>query len=150
MRLIVLALFLTGLSIACSTDHSESAKEDQMAIQAIMDRQEACWNQGDITCFMEGYWPSDSLMYIGSSGITYGYDNALDRYRRNYPDQANMGTLTFRIVTLERLASDAYHMVGEWKLDREVGNIGGHFTLLFRKIDEVWVIVKDHSSQTSL
>jgi hypothetical protein len=57
-----------------------------------------------------------------------------------------MGQLTFDIVTLDRLASDAYHMVGQWTLDREDDEIAGHFTLLFRKIDGRWVIVKDHSS----
>ena len=140
-------IIVIGIGTACS---SENTSEDRAAIQAIMDRQVECWNQGDITCFMEGYWPSDSLMYIGGSGVTHGYQNALDRYRRSYPDQANMGTLEFQIVALERLAADAYHMVGKWALDREVGNINGHFTLLFRKMDGQWVIVKDHSSQTSL
>lgn len=144
---LIILIFLAGVGLSCASS-AEHSDEEQAAIRAIMDQQEACWNQGDLECFMVGYWPSDSLMYIGSSGITYGYDNALARYQRNYPDRANMGNLTFTIVTLDRLSSDAYHMVGKWALKREVGDIGGHFTLLFRKIDGEWVIVKDHSSQT--
>ncbi|MEM8964998.1 MAG: hypothetical protein AAGE93_01165 [Bacteroidota bacterium] len=57
-----------------------------------------------------------------------------------------MGQLTFNIIKLDQLALDAYHMVGQWTLDRDSGNIGGYFTLLFRKIDDQWVIVRDHTS----
>lgn len=144
-----LCLFIitTLLGYACSQS-PENASEDQAAIYSIMDQQVACWNEGDLDCFMEGYWQSDSLMFIGSSGVIYGYDNTLQRYQRTYPDRATMGQLTFDIVTLDRLASNAYHMVGQWTLDREEDEIGGHFTLLFRKLNGQWVIVKDHSSSS--
>lgn len=135
------------LAYAC-TASSENFTEDRAAIYSIMDQQVECWNKGDLDCFMEGYWPSDSLMFIGGSGVVYGYDNTLQRYQRTYPDRAAMGQLTFNIVTLDRLASDAYYMVGQWTLARKDDELGGHFTLLFRKIDGRWVIVKDHSSSS--
>jgi len=141
-----LFLIIALLGYACSS--SENASEDQAAIYSIMDQQVACWNKGDLDCFMEGYWQSDSLMFIGGNGVVYGYDNTLERYQRTYPDRATMGQLTFDIVTLDRLASDAYFMVGQWTLDRQDDEIGGHFTLLFRKLNGRWVIVKDHSSST--
>jgi len=141
-----LFLIIALLGYACSS--SENASEDQAAIYSIMDQQVACWNKGDLDCFMEGYWQSDSLMFIGGNGVVYGYDNTLERYQRTYPDRATMGQLTFDIVTLDRLASDAYYMVGQWILDRQDDEIGGHFTLLFRKLNGRWVIVKDHSSST--
>jgi ketosteroid isomerase-like protein len=131
------------LLTACGTD---TGAADRAEILAIMDQQEACWNEGDIECFMEGYWPSDSLMFIGKEGVVYGYDNTLERYLKNYPDRSAMGTLGFDIVELQRLSPDFYHMVGKWQLQREIGDIGGHFTLLFRKINGEWMIVKDHSS----
>ena len=120
--------------------------EDRAAIQAIMEQQARCWNERNLDCFMEGYWHSDSLMFIGKSGIVYGFDNTLARYQKTYPDQANMGKLRFEIVSLEALGPEAYYMVGKWFLKRSVGDINGHFTLLFRKIDQQWRIVKDHSS----
>lgn len=135
-------LLLSGLT-ACSYD---SGPSDRAEILATMDHQEACWNEGDIECFMEGYWPSDSLMFIGKDGVTYGYQNTLERYLNNYPDRSAMGMLNFEIIELQRLAEDAYFMVGKWQLKRKIGDIGGHFTLLFRKIDGEWLIVSDHSS----
>ncbi len=130
------------LLFACQPDTSS----DKTAILAIMQRQTECWNQGDLNCFMEGYWHADSLMFIGRNGITYGYEQTLARYRKNYPDQVAMGQLTFDILSLERLSADAYYMVGKWMLRRQADNLNGHFTLLFRKIDDQWFIVKDHSS----
>ena len=111
-----------------------------------MARQEESWNEGNIRGFMQGYWPSDSLMFIGKDGITYGYQQTLERYQKNYPDDAAMGTLSFNILDMERLSPDAYHMVGQWQLDRQTDQLKGHFTLLFKKIDGEWLIVKDHSS----
>jgi hypothetical protein len=58
-----LLLIFALLGYACSS--SENASEDQAAIYSIMDQQVACWNKGDLDCFMEGYWQSDSLMFIG-------------------------------------------------------------------------------------
>ncbi len=123
-----------------------TSSEDKTAILAIMQRQTECWNKGDLNCFMEGYWRSDSLMFIGRNGITYGYEQTLARYQKNYPTPEAMGQLTFDILSLERLSADAYHMVGKWLLRRQEDNLNGHFTLVFRKIDDQWFIVKDHSS----
>jgi hypothetical protein len=118
----------------------------EQKILAILDRQTAAWNSGDVAQFMVGYWNSDSLMYIGKGGVTYGYAATLQSYRRNYSDTAQMGKLKFTILHLKKISPKAYLVVGKWHLTRSVGNIGGHYTLLFRKIRGEWVIVADHSS----
>jgi len=38
------------------------AQSDRERVLKVLDDQAACWNRGDIDCFMEGYWKSDSLM----------------------------------------------------------------------------------------
>lgn len=115
-------------------------------ILAILDRQTIAWNNGDVAQFMVGYWESDSLMYIGKGGVTYGYSATLQSYRRNYGDTAKMGKLKFTILHLKKVSAKAYFVVGKWHLTRSIGDIGGHYTLLFRKIRGAWVIVADHSS----
>jgi len=47
---------------------------------------------------------------------------------------------------VKKLSKEYYHVTGKWFLERSIGNIGGHYTLLFRKINGRWVIVSDHSS----
>ena len=135
---IVVVLFLASCAV--------NAQDARQTIMQIMNNQEECWNSGDLECFMEGYWPSDSLMFVSSSKVYYGYEQTLNRYRTTYPDRAAMGQLTFEYVSLERLSETAYFMVGKYHLEREMGNLQGHFTLLWRKIEGKWLIVVDHSS----
>lgn len=120
--------------------------KDDLAIKNTLDRQTIAWNQGDIENFMKPYWHSDSLMFIGKSGITYGWQKTMDNYKKNYPDAAAMGKLDFTILQIKRLSVLYYSVVGKWHLTRTIGDIGGHFTLLFKKIKNTWVIVSDHSS----
>lgn len=120
--------------------------KDRAAILSILDRQTIDWNKGDIDAFMKGYWNSDSLMFIGKSGVTYGYQNTLNNYKKNYKGADQMGKLTFNILQVKRISKDAYFVVGKWFLKRNAGDVGGHYTLVFRKINGEWVIVSDHSS----
>jgi len=120
--------------------------KDKEEILKILDNQTYFWNQGDIDRFMEGYLHSDSLMFIGKNGITYGYQNTLNNYKKNYSDTAKMGKLKFDILEVKRISGDAYFVVGKWYLKRLIGDVGGHYTLLFRKFKGKWCIVSDHSS----
>ena len=136
-------LFLLLLG-AAATSMSQSKAERE--VLAILDRQTAAWNRGDLEGFMKGYWENDSLMYIGRSGVTYGFTPTLSNYRKNYGELARMGNLKFDILHVKRLSSKYIHVVGRWSLRRSAGDVGGHYTLLFRRMRGEWVIVSDHSS----
>jgi hypothetical protein len=125
---------------------ADAQSNDETSIRQLLDIQTAAWNRGDIDRFMEGYWENDSLMFIGKSGVTYGWTNTLNNYKRGYPDTAAMGKLRFELLTVKRLSDEYYFVVGKWFLQRSIGNIGGHYNLLFRKINGKWVIIADHSS----
>jgi ketosteroid isomerase-like protein len=119
---------------------------DEAEVRGLLDRQTKEWNAGNIPAFMNTYWKSDSLMFIGKTGITYGWQKTLDNYKKNYPDTAAMGKLTFDLLEVKRLSSDYFFVVGKWHLTRSIGDIGGIFTLLFRKLANRWLIIADHSS----
>ncbi len=121
--------------------------KDEKKILTILEKQTVAWNRGDLDAFMEGYWHNDSLMFIGKTGITYGYNETLANYKKGYPDKESMGELKFDIIKITKLGKDACYVIGKWHLKREKkGDIGGHYTLLFRKLQGQWVIVADHSS----
>lgn len=124
---------------------SAIAQTEVETIKKVLADQQECWNKGDIPCFMEGYWKSDSLKFIGKSGIKYGWQNTLDNYIKSYPDKATMGTLTFGLLNIEPVGPD-YFVTGTWHLQRKEDTPNGLFTLLWRKIDGEWKIVYDHSS----
>ncbi|MBL7813494.1 MAG: nuclear transport factor 2 family protein [Saprospiraceae bacterium] len=123
------------------------SNKDADAIMHLLDTQIAAWNRGDIDQFMVGYWQSDSLMFIGKSGLNQGYQTTLNNYKRGYPDRATMGTLKFDILKIKPLGKKHCFVVGKWHLTRpEKGDVGGHFSLVFEKIKGKWVIIADHSS----
>ena len=119
---------------------------DEIAIRQLLNKQTLAWNAGDKKAFMEGYWKNDSLMFIGKSGVTYGWQNTLDRYEINYPDSSTMGKLHFDLIEVKRLSAIYFYATGKWYLSRSIGDISGHYTLLLRKIKGRWYIVTDHSS----
>ncbi len=136
----ILITFLLITSIA------RSQSKDELTIRSILHQQTIAWNGGDIENFMKAYWHSDSLMFIGKSGITYGWQKTMDNYKKNYPDAASMGKLGFTILQTKKLSTLYYYVVGKWHLTRTIGDLNGFFTLIFKKIKNTWVIVSDHSS----
>ena len=134
------------LLFACCLPAFAGKRQDEQAIRALLQKQVAAWNTGNIAGYMVGYWQSDSLVFIGKSGPTYGYAATLARYQKSYPDAAAMGALTSDLLSLQRLSKDAYFAIGRWGLKRKAGDLSGSWTLLFRRIGGKWVIVCDHSS----
>jgi len=119
---------------------------DELTIRKVLDDQVKAWNQGNIEGFMQGYWKNDSLMFIGKSGINWGWQKTLENYKERYPDTTAMGKLSFDIILVKRLSPEYYYVVGKWLLNRSIGDLGGHYNLLFRKINGKWFIIADHSS----
>lgn len=120
--------------------------KDENLIRKIMAEQELAWNRGDLEGFMGAYWRSDSLKFIGSRGLTYGWQQTLDNYKKGYPDTDAMGKLKLTIISVEKLSGKSAYVIGKWHLTRKAGDLSGHYTLLWKKIGGKWVIVADHSS----
>lgn len=139
-KIIWLALLVWG-----NTVWAQSAK-DKTAILTVLENQRQAWNKADMEAYMQGYWQSDSLLFVGKSGPTYGWQKTLDNYKRGYPDKSAMGFLTFGIKKVEFLAKDVAFVLGSWNLKREKDEPKGYFTLLLKKIDGQWKVVADHSS----
>jgi len=124
---------------------STAQDDDKTAIRNVMHEQLIAWNNGNIDAFMQTYWQSDSLLFV-SNPPTYGWQQTLDRYKKVYPDTAAMGKLSFDLLELKQLSPEYYFVMGKWHLKRTAGDVGGIFTLIFRKINGKWLIIVDHSS----
>ncbi len=122
-------------------------QKDKLKIMQTFQNQQKAWNKGDLENFMNGYWQSDSLKFIGKNGITYGYAATLNRYKKSYPDVETMGKLKFDILSFQQLDKNYVFVIGKWHLKREEKeDLQGHFTLIWKKINKQWVIIADHSS----
>jgi ketosteroid isomerase-like protein len=140
MRTFFLLAFLLTSVIGFS-----QSKEEKL-IRQLLQEQTKSWNKGDLEGFMQTYWKSDSLMFIGKSGVKWGWKTTLENYKKGYPDTTAMGQLSFNILQVKKLSSEYYYVVGKWMLKRSIGDLSGHYDLLLRKIKSKWVIVADHSS----
>lgn len=138
------------LLIACFTiqvlSAQNTAKADADEIEKVMSVQEQAWNEGNAEKFMQGYWNSDSLTFVGKSGVTYGWKQMLANYKKNYPDKETMGKLVFTIIKKERLGPENYLVIGKWHITRSKDEVGGHFSLTWKKINGQWLIISDHTS----
>ena len=140
-------LFITFCLFCLTTRAQKTTQQDPSIteIEKVMAMQEQAWNEGDIDKFMEGYWNSDSLCFVGQSGLTYGWKQTLANYKKNYPNRVTMGKLTFILVKKEKLGPESYLVSGKWHLTRK-DEVGGHFSLVWKKIKGHWVIISDHTS----
>ena len=136
--------FLTVILFINLTAIAQQSKDVKLVLEHIQTQQKA-WSNGDITEFMNYYWKDDSLKFIGSKGITYGWQKTLDNYKKSYPNKEAMGELTFTIVEATELSKSSIYVIGKWELKKDKP-VGGYFTLLWKKINKQWVIVADHTS----
>ena len=145
-RIAILAIVALALSAAPMNLAAGRAQSAESAIHAVLDEQVAAWNRGDVEGFMAGYWRSEKLTFVSSSGVTRGWQGVLERYHRSYPDKKAMGTLTFSNLEITVLSPDAATVLGHWQLERDAGRPEGYFTLILRKLPEGWRIIQDHTS----
>jgi len=137
-------IFLIQLIFLSATIVNAQSK-DEAIIRSILEQQTVEWNKGNLEGFMSGYWQNDSLMFINNNGISYGWQRALDNYKKGYPDTASMGKLNFNLLQIKRLSADYFFVIGKWHLTRSIGDVGGAFTLVICKIKGRWIITADHS-----
>ncbi len=126
----------------------EADSEAVRAIKAVLDKQEADWNRGDLDGFLEGYWHAPGVVFLSGGERNDGFDAMRDRYRKRYQAEGKaMGRLAFSEVEIQSLSGDAALVRGRWRLTLPDGKKpGGLFTLIFRKFADGWKIVHDHTS----
>jgi ketosteroid isomerase-like protein len=131
--------------VALFTLTIQAQSTDEAAILEVMKQQEEAWNNFDLEAFMEGYWKSDSLKFFGKSGVTHGWEQTLEQYKKGYPDKSHTGTLNFKIEQISPIESNSYYVMGRFYLTREAGDAEGIFMIIFKKIDGAWKIISDTS-----
>jgi len=152
-RLIALAAIL-GFAALITSGYARSSRHptvasthfDEQSAKALLLQQQADWNRGDVTAFMQGYWDSPQLTFASSTNFTRGWKPVLERYQHSYPDKAAMGHLDFSDLEIRSLGNDAALVLGRWHITKDSGASGGIFTLVLQHFPEGWRIVHDHTN----
>ena len=145
MRLIITIFLMLIISNSAIAINKLNEKE-KAEINNLLDKQVAAWNAGNLEKFMETYWNSEKLVFVGSRGPTYGWQATLDNYKKSYPNKTAMGKLNFKILDISKIDKKTVFVIGRFELTRDIGDLAGHFTLVIQKINGQWLIVSDHSS----
>ena len=143
-KLVLILFACNALLNSCREDQPNDCQQ----LDELMMKQQRSWNEGNIEEFMSFYWNNDSLMFIGKNGINYGWQTTLDNYQKNYSNKQEMGELNFTNLHCKALSEQYYQIAGKWKLIRKdsLGNLSGFYSLLWKKMNNHWVIVYDHTN----
>jgi len=139
-------LLLVSIIYLFATAAGAQQTKAEKAVVQLLEQQAADWNRGDIEAFMEGYLKSEELVFIGSRGPTYGWDQTLENYKKEYPDKKAMGSLRFELHRVTQQSNKVVSVVGKFILDREDETLDGHFLLLVKKVKGRWYVAADHTS----
>jgi ketosteroid isomerase-like protein len=122
--------------------------QQQLDIIKVLLSQEAAWNRGDLAGFSEAYKNSPDTLFV-TNAVNRGYEGMVDAYRRDYPNRAAMGTLSFSELEAHPLDERFAVVIGRYHLERnkkEGGNADGIFSLVLEKTDKGWKIIVDHTT----
>jgi len=159
-RFLFLALGLAlcaGSALRAAPLAANCAQEAVQAVKAILATQSAAWNRGDLVAFTAVY--AEDASFLGTTGLTHGRQQVLDRYRRRYPDKKAMGTLSLDVVETRPVAAEGagekpcgvngVSLVARWKLaypdqpDKKTAE--GLTLLVLQRHGDHWEIVQDAS-----
>jgi len=154
-HLIALSALLALAAASCAGGQRPRAfaDDDRAAITAVLDRQIAAWNRGDLAGYMDGYARTPALVFTSGGHIRRGWQDAFDHYQARYAtDPRAMGTLAFTIDSIDPVgpaSGDGAVVLGHWDLTGTEHAGHGVFTLVVERRPEGWRIIHDHTSLAS-
>lgn len=139
---------MMGFLTSCFILQNQKVADNCNPIYDLMQDQEMAWNEGNIDDFMSKYWESDSLIFIGKSGINYGWKTTILNYKKSYKNKTEMGILKFKNIICNPINDSTHIVTGKWSLLRNdsLGSIEGYYTLIWMKKYDFWKIIYDHTS----
>ena len=101
------------------------------------------WNAGDVDGFLDGYYDSDSVRYVGGETVIRGKNNIVQHFR----SRGATGTLSLVHFEVDFISPEDAICFGQYHVvDDEEEIHEGYFTAHVRRIGDSWKIVSDHSS----
>ncbi len=151
-RYLALALAL-GLAAACASGGEEATvdpAELQAAVDALLDSSAEAWNGGDLDGFLYWYERSPETTFMGSTGLTRGWNTVRGRYVERFQPGAERDSLRFEDLETRPLGPGLGLATARYVLFQG-DSITSHgvFTLVLEETSEGWRIVHDHSSESN-
>ena len=148
------AVMLVGAGAVAARAQSDEDNPLHMATRMELDvvkvllEQEKAWNRGDMNGFMQAYKDSPETMLVGHE-VAKGFSEIQTEYRRDYPNQAEMGTLGYSELEVHKLDDNFAVCIGHYHIDRnkkDGGPADGLFSDVLEKTQDGWKIVLVHTT----
>ena len=147
-RTIAAMMMIAALIIGCeSEDRPGSGYETAVReeIGSAMKEQVDSWNSGELAGFMKYYWRSGEMTFHGGKRRLQGWETLNSMYIETYSGEQR-GILEFSGLEINVVTPESAYVLGDWKVELPDTVKQGKFTLIWKKMDEGWRIVHDHSS----
>lgn len=146
LLLAIAIVIAAGSTSQCGAQNTEPT-ELKTKITQVLTVQAKAWNDGDLGQFMQGYWKSEKLSFSSGGKTIFGWQTTFDRYKKSYSPPKEMGKLKFSKLLVTPIETNSALVLGNWALTMEDGSAPkGNFSLVFKKIDDRWQIIHDHTS----
>ncbi len=148
MRKLFAVFCLTLFLVFGLGDQATAQTPPDKAIRAVLDKQVADWNRGDIDAFATGYKNSPDILFIGRT-IHRGYAEMVANYHKSYPTKERMGVLSFTQLEVQPLDARFATVTARFHLEVSTaagGNSDGYFLLVMEKTPIGWKIVRDDTT----
>ncbi|MDT8437190.1 MAG: SgcJ/EcaC family oxidoreductase [Gemmatimonadota bacterium] len=143
--LVVAAAATSAAGCRIVVQPEEPSLED--AVEQMLERSAAAWNEGDLEGFLSDYADSPATTYIGGGGLLEGIDAIRAVYAPAFAPGAARDSLRFEAVRTRSLAPTLGIVTARWVLHQEDSvTASGPFTLVVRRSGSGWKILHDHSS----
>ena len=136
-----ITVMYTLFAVPCGAQQGATGEIRSVLLQTV-----TAWNDGDVRAYMNGYWQSDSLVFVSGSSVTRGWQATLERYLRRYPTRETMGQLEFSDIEITPVTEGSAWVLGRWRLKRDADSPNGMFTLVVKRISGTWRIILDHTT----
>lgn len=96
--LTICGTFVIAVNAYANDITSLQSQKIREQVSSAMNQSLACWNNGDLECFMDGYVHSDKTLFISGDKFIYGWQSSYDHYKKKYGnDKKGMGHLQITI-----------------------------------------------------
>lgn len=121
--------------------------ELQAAVDHLLTQSAEAWNGGHLAGFIGWYKRSPQTTFLGSTGLTHGWEAIRDRYAGRFAPGAARDSLRFVDLETRPLAPNLGLATARYVLFQEDSvTVTGVFTLIVERGPDGWRIIHDQSS----